>query len=242
LTTVDWVLIGILVVTAGWGWSRGGIAFLTGLVAFALATAIVSPATDQIARFLGKGLGLEAKMAAAIGQQIGLPAMAGTAPAAGMSQGQWAQVIANMPLPAAYKAALTAQVTKAAAGATAAGLSAAQLVINQLVQNILHGLAFFGGILLLGFGLSLGGRLLSGLLNQIPLVGTANRLVGGAIGLLGGLMVVLLIVAVVGPALQVTGSPAGLAIMNAKLAPTFLSIWQGVGGLFLGGGKQVWNA
>lgn len=221
---------------------RGGLAFLTGMIAFLFASTIVGHYTDQIAQFLGKNLGLEAKLAAAVGQQIGLPAMAGDIPAASVSQAQWAQVLANTPLPDHYKQALVEQIAKAAAGASAAGLSAAQVIIDQLVQNLLHGIAFFGGIMVLGFGLSMGGRVLSGVINKIPLVGLANRLLGAVIGLLEGIVIVMLIVAIIGPAAQVSGSEWGAAITNAKVAPVFLSIWKGFGSIFLGGGGQVWNA
>lgn len=221
---------------------RGGLAFLTGMVAFLFASTIVGRYTDQIAQFLGKNLGLEAKLSAAVGQQIGLPAMAGQVEASSISQSQWAQVLAETPLPAHYKQALIDQIAKAASSASAAGLTAAQVIVDQLVQNLLHGLAFFGGIMVLGFGLSLAGGLLSGVLNRIPLVGLANRLVGAAIGLLGGVVVVMLVVALIGPAAQVSGSAWGAAVTNAKVAPFFLSIWKGFGGIFLGGGGQVWNA
>lgn len=235
------MLIGILVAAAGWGWMRGGLAFLTGIVAFLFASTIVGRYTDQIAQFLGKNLGLEAKLAAAVGQQIGLPAMAGEIPATSINQAQWGQVLANMPLPEHYKQALIEQIAKAAGSASAAGLSAAQVIVDQLVQNLLHGIAFFGGILVLGVALSMGGRLLSNVFNKIPLVGLANRLLGAAIGLLGGVVVVMLIVAIIGPAAQVSGSDWGAAITNAKVAPAFLSIWKGFGSIFLGGGGQVWN-
>lgn len=235
------MLIGILVAAAAWGYMRGGLAFLTGMVAFLFASTIVGRYTDQIAQFLGKNLGLEAKLATAVGQQIGLPAMAGEIPASSISQAQWAQVMANMPLPEHYKQAMIAQIAKAAGSASAAGLSAAQVIIDQLVQNLLHGIAFFGGIMVLGFGLSMGGRFLSSVFNRIPLVGLANRLLGAAIGLLEGVVVVMLIVAIIGPAAQVSGSAWGAAITNAKVAPAFLSIWKGFGSIFLGGGGQVWN-
>ncbi|HLO02766.1 MAG TPA: hypothetical protein VK191_06640 [Symbiobacteriaceae bacterium] len=241
MTTVDLVLIGILAVAVSWGFMRGGLAFLTGMVAFLFASTIVGRYTDQIANFLGKTLGLEARLATAVGQQIGIPAMASDVPASAISQAEWAHVLANLPLPDHYKQALIAQIAKAASSASAAGLSAAQVIVDQLVQNILHGLAFFGGILVLGFGLSLAGRVLSGVLNKIPLVGLANRLLGAAIGLLGGVVTVMLIVAIVGPAMQISGSAWGAAIMNAKLAPAFLSIWKGFGSIFLGGGGQVWS-
>lgn len=241
MTTVDYVLIGILVVAGSWGYMQGGLSFLTGFVAFAFASTIVGRYTEQIADFIGKNLGMQAKLAATVGEKIGLPATAAATPAAGISQSQWIQILAQLPIPAHYREALAAQLANVAHSATVAGASAAQVVVNQLVQNILHGIAFFGGIIVLGFALSLVGRLLSGVINKIPLVGTANRLVGAAIGLLGGLLVVMLIVAVVGPAMQVSGSATGVAIMNAKLAPAFLSIWKGFGGLFLGGGGQVWN-
>jgi uncharacterized membrane protein required for colicin V production len=241
LTTVDYVLIGILAVAAGWGYMSGGIAYLTGMVSFILASTIVGRYTDQIANFLGKNLGMQAKMAAAVSEKLGMPAAAAYTPAAGINQAQWAQMLAQLPLPAHYRDALAAQLAHYAHTASAAGASVAQVVVDQLVQNILHGLAFFGGIMVLGFTFSLVGRLLSGVINKIPLVGPANRLLGAAIGLLGGVVAVMLIVAVVGPAMQVSGSAWGAAIMNAKLAPAFLSIWKGFGGLFLGGGGQVWN-
>jgi uncharacterized membrane protein required for colicin V production len=241
LTTVDLFLIGILAVTTGWGYMRGGLSFLTGMVAFLFASTIVGRYTDQIANFLGHNLGLKAKLATAVGQQLGLPAMAGQVQASSVSQAQWTQIFANMPLPDHYKQSLAAQIAKAASSASAAGLSAAQVIVDQLVQNLLHGIAFFGGIMLLGFGLSMAGGLLSGVINRIPLVGLTNRLLGAAIGLLEGALIVMLIVALIGPAMQLSGSAMGTAIVNAKLAPTFLSIWKGFGGIFLGGGGQVWN-
>lgn len=242
MSTVDLVLIGILAVAAVWGYMRGGLSFLTGIIAFIVASTVVGRYTDQIANFLGKNLGLEAKLATAVGERIGVPAMAGGVPAAAVGQAEWAQVLVNLPLPEHYKVALTAQIAKAASSASAAGLTAAQVIVDTLVQNILHGLAFFGGIVVLGFGLSIGGRVLSGVLNKIPLVGLANRLLGAAIGLLGGVVVVMLIVAIIGPAMQISGSEAGEAIMSSQVAPTFLSIWKGFGSIFLGGGGQVWNA
>jgi uncharacterized membrane protein required for colicin V production len=241
LTTVDYVLIGILIVATVWGYMQGGISYLVGLVSFILASTIVGRYTEQISTFLGKTLGLQPRLAAAVSEKLGLPAAAASIPASGINQAQWVQMLAQLPLPAHYREALAAQLAHYAQSAAAAGASVAQVVVDQLVQNILHGLAFFGGILVLGFAFSFVGRFLSGFINKIPLVGTANRVLGAAIGLLGGVVMVMLIVAIVGPAMQVSGSAWGVAIMNAKLAPAFLSMWKGFGGLFLGGGGQVWN-
>jgi uncharacterized membrane protein required for colicin V production len=97
---------------------------------------------------------------------------------------------ASIKLSGAAKAVIPEISALSAAGGAAAGAAAAFAAASLL--NVICGAVVFGAVLALT---QIAGRLL-GFVNRIPVIGTANRLAGGALGALEGVFISALIISV----------------------------------------------
>jgi uncharacterized membrane protein required for colicin V production len=99
---------------------------------------------------------------------------------------------------------------------------------HQAAQNLLHILAFLLIAIVLGWLLSLAGRIVSGFVQAIPLVGTANRLLGSAALAIEAVLLIAFVVGLGAPALVSYGpSKWGEAILHAQSAPFFTQVYAG---------------
>jgi uncharacterized membrane protein required for colicin V production len=234
LTTVDYVIIAVIGTALLIGWVRGLVEVLTGFLVFIVATFIAGRYSPQVLELLNRIWNVQSKLAEAFARRLNLPPEAEQIPASAIPLEKAAEWLRAIPIPGAFRETLAQRL--ADWSQSAGSQTAADFITGQLAAGVLNTLVFVVMVSLLTWGLALLSRLVSDQIKEIPLVGTANRLLGSAVVGLGTAFVVALIVGLLGPTLAMYGGPTiGKAIQNAQLAPHFLALYNWLRTFLFGG-------
>lgn len=240
LTTLDLVMLGLLLAAFFVGWLRGIVRQLTGFIAFLCAYALAGRFTGETLVWLNQAVGLKDWMEGVLTRRLHLPPEAAMVPAQVIPWERSSQWLKGVPLPQSYREALAHRLTEWSA--TAGGKSAAQFLIENIATSLLTPLVFALMVLLITIVLRYVGSFLSEQLQQIPLVGTVDRLLGGlALGFELALVMGLVVLFVI-PTLSLTGaSSLQLAVDRAILVPYLAQFFEWLQGSILMGGSYLWT-
>jgi len=232
LTVIDFIIIAVLTGSLVIGWSRGLVRILTGFVVFLITIIVAGRYSKHGVEWLNRSLGAQDWLAALLERRITVPAEASTVPASAIPWERVLELLENLDLPPSYKQALAEQIST---WSEAAGnLTLAKYLFQLLATSLLTGAVFLVVALLLGWGLTLLGRLVSDQVHELPIVGTLNRLLGAiAIGIQVTVLLSFL-VAVVVPLLNVYGLSFIDAVNKAYFTPHFVEIFQWIRSLVFG--------
>jgi|GEM_PF-1617530 len=240
LTVVDITILGTLLVAFLVGWGVGIIRFLTGFLSFIVAVIIAGRFGNHVVGWLNRAFDLQGWLEGVIARRIHLPPEAGTVPSSSISLNKAIDWLNVMPVPKFYKAPLAQQLSdwSGAAG----NKTAAQFLIEQVASGFVNLVVFTLLVTLLSFLLSALGRLIADQVQEIPLVGTVDRLAGAlALVLQAGLILSLIAVFVV-PMLSMYGATElGEAFAEARTVPVVVSFFEWIRGVLFGGGTKLWS-
>lgn len=237
LALVDYVMLGVLLLAFFTGWNRGLVRVLAGVVTFFLTTFLAGRYSDDLIRGLNSAWGLQDRIVAFLTQRLNLPVEAYKTlpgPIPGATAANWTH---GLPVPEAYQTTLADQLV--AWSSSAGHQTPAAYIVQQLAAGVMQALVFSGLTMLLGWAIFRLVGLASEQLSRIPLVGTANRLVGGLILTSEAAVMLALIVGLVVPFLSVTGAPALSGYLDhSYLAPYFLKGYGMLRGFLFGLGQE----
>jgi uncharacterized membrane protein required for colicin V production len=181
LTGMDWILLALLAAGLVHGWVRGFVGLLAGLIAYLAAIVIAGRYTPAAVAWLDRSWGTTAKLASVLRYRITLPPEAERIPASALPWEKVMEWLAALPLPESYKMQLAGRVQ--AWSEAGAHMSASEFIMGQLAAGMVSAAVFLLLAGALGYALGLVGRLISGYISELPIVGLFNRLLGGATGL-----------------------------------------------------------
>lgn len=225
LTSIDYIIISVLVVALAIGWAQGLVEVLTGFLVFLVATFVAGRYSGLVGTWLNRGWGAQDKLAAIIERRISLPAEAYQVPASAIPWEKSLDWLHGIPVPDAYRQALAQRISDWSA--SAGNQSAAEFIIQQLAAGVMSAIIFVVLTAVVSWVLALLARLISDQIKEIPLVGTVNRLLGAAVLCFQAAVVVSLIVGLVLPVVSMYWAPRlGVAVEHAQLTPTFLTLFD----------------
>lgn len=234
LNIVDYIFLIALIVAFAVGWARGLVEVLLGFMVFLVTMFVAGRYTSDVVAWLNRTWGAEGRLAAAIERRINLPAEAYKAPAASIPWEKVLEWLREIPIPDAYKETLAQRVAEWSASAGAQ--TTATYIVNQIAGGVLSALVFVGFAMLVGWVLTLLGRLVSDQIKELPLVGTANRLLGAAVNGLQTAVVLAMAVSLVVPVISVYGMKSvGDSVEHSQLTPYLLTVFAWIRGLLFGG-------
>lgn len=225
LLWLDWVLLAMLLAGAIYGLTRGFIAVLAGFVSYLLALAVAGRYTPAVVAWLDQTWGITAKVAEVLSRRIILPPEAENVPIAALKWETVMQWLANLPLPEEYKTQLAEKVQ--AWSEAGAHKSAAEYITGNLAAGMVSAVVFLLIAAVLGYVLAYLGRLISGFIGDVPLIGTINRILGGATGLFGIGISLAILLGLLAPLLSLRFLEGlGGALVDSKIAQWLLSTYQ----------------
>lgn len=233
LTVVDYLIIATLVIALAVGWARGLVELLTGFLVFVVSTLVAGRYTNEVTAWLNRTWGAQERLAGVLQRRVTLPPEADKVPMNAIPWEKALEWLRDVPIPNAYKETLAQRL---AAWSEAAGSqTAAAYIIQQLAAGVLSAAVFIILVSLVGWGFGLLARLVSDQVKELPLVGTTNRLLGGAVAMLQAGVMIALVVGLLVPLLSVYGMQGlGSSIENAHLTPHFRILFEWLRGVVFG--------
>lgn len=225
LTPVDYAIIAVIGAALLIGWVRGLVEVLMGFLVFVVAAFVAGRYAGAVLAILNRMWDLQHRLAAVFVRRLNLPPEAHNVPASAIPLERAADWIRSIPIPAGFKETLAQRLVEWSH--SAGSQTAADFITSQLAAGVLTTIVFVVMVALIAWILAILSKLVSDQVKEIPLVGTANRLLGSAVVGLEAAAFVALVVGLVGPALSMYGGgAAGNAIQSAQLAPYFLSMYH----------------
>lgn len=233
LTVVDYLIIAVMVTALAVGWAKGLVELLTGFLVFIVATLVAGRYTNDAITWLNRTWGAQERLVGVLQRRVTLPPEADKVPMNAIPWQKALEWLRDVPIPEAYKATLAQRL---AAWSEAAGSqTASSYIIQQLAAGVLSAAVFIVLVSLVGWGLGLLARLISDQVKELPLVGTTNRMLGGAVAVLQVGVVMALIVGLLVPLMSVYGLQGlGSSIENAHLTPYFRTLFEWLRGVLFG--------
>ncbi|HYG59902.1 MAG TPA: CvpA family protein [Symbiobacteriaceae bacterium] len=224
-TTLDFIMVAIILAALLVGWAKGLVEVLTGFLVFIIAAFVTGHYSGTVVGLLNRMWNLQESLAGVLERRINLPSEAYKVPASIIPWEKAIEWLDAVPLPQAYKETLAHRLAEWSA--SAGSQTAAEFIINQLAAGVLGAVVFVIMISVIAWILVLLARLVSDQIKEIPLVGTANRLLGSLVTGAQAALILSLIVGLIGPMLTMYGGEAlGGVIQNAELSPHFLALYH----------------
>jgi len=187
---LDILVIVIMGACIAGGASRGFVRTVLGFANFILAIFLTNLLYPHVGRFLRSFDGLYSSLSTSISRIMGLDAIIEAQTNAAQNE-----IIAALPLPAAFKETLSANNTPIihdALGAT----GIAEYVSGFLAGIVINVISMLAVFVLVFIGLTILTRFLD-LVAKLPILNSLNKLLGGAIGAVWGLLLTWFILAIV---------------------------------------------
>jgi hypothetical protein len=232
LTITDFVIMAVLCGAFALGWARGLVRILTGFVVFLVSMVVAGRYSIHVVEWLNRSWGAQDWLVALLERRITVPTEASRVPASAIPWERVLELLENLDLPISYKQELAEQISK---WSEAAGnITLAKYLFQLLATSLLNGVVFVVIGLLLGWGLTLVGRLVSDQVQELPIVGTLNRWLGASAIAVQVTILLSFLVAVVVPMLSVYGFSFIDSVNKAQLTPYFVNIFQWIRALVFG--------
>lgn len=227
-TALDWAIVGVLLVAVAAGWVRGIVRVLLGFLSFLLAVMIAGRLTGPLVAWLDRLWNIPGRVADGIIQRS---ARSGETLAASLDQ---------VAIPLRYKESLLQDVARVS---TEMGeLPAVEMAAQQIALGATTAICFIVLVLLLTTALRWLGGLFADVLQSLPIVGLADRLLGAAaLGTAAVLALTLLVIWVI-PTLSVFGIQGLGEMANQSVTPPYLiQAFEWIRRVVIGGGMRLWN-
>jgi hypothetical protein len=238
---IDYVFVALMIGSFLMGWARGFVAVLTGFAAFLATMFLAGRYTDTLVRWLNQTWQVQERFAEVLKRRLELPEAAHQVPASVIPWDKAMQLLAEVPLPNEYRAALAQEIAEWSQSAGTQTI--AEFITQQLAAGVVSGLAFTILAMGVGWGLSLLGRLISSKVTDLPLIGGLNRILGGATLLLQTSVVLAVVVAIAIPMVAAWGfRGVGPVLEESYMAPYLLRYFEWLKGLLLGSGSTFFLA
>ncbi len=232
LTVIDFVIIAVLLGAFAIGWARGLVHILTGFVVFLITIVLAGRYTQHVIEWLNRTWGAQEWLVVLLERRISVPLEASRVPASAIPWQRVLQILENIDLPVSYKQELAEQISK---WSVAAGnLTLAKYLYQLLATSLLNGAVFIVLAVLLGWALTLVGRMVSDQVQELPLVGALNRWLGSIALVLQVTFLLSFLVAIVIPLLSVYGFNLVDVFGQARLTPYFVEIFRWTRSLVFG--------
>lgn len=233
LSTADYVILAILLGATLVGWVRGLIEILTGFLVFIVTMVAAGRYSGQVVSWLNRQFKAKEWLTDLLERRLALPDEAFSTPASSIPWDKAMELLANIPLPQAYREVLAGQIAEWST--MAAGQTTATFIISTLASAVLHAVAFVALLVVIGGLLSLVGRLVNQQVKEIPLVGTTNRILGAGVMLGETVVVLALFVGLLLPVFSMYGFKApGAALEGAEVTPYLLQVFEWLRALLFG--------
>lgn len=238
LTPLDFFMVALLLGALLYGWVKGFVEVLTGFLVFIVSAFVAGHYSGAVLALLNRMWNLQVKLAAVLERRINLPAEANRVPASAIPWEKAVEWLESLPLPAAYRETLAHRLAEWSAGA--GSQTAAEFILNQLAAGILGAVVFVIMISVVAWVLAVLAKLVSDQIKEIPLVGTANRILGSLVTGMEAALFLALLVGLLGPMLSVYGGASlGGMIQSAELSPYLLSLYHWLRQVLFGMGGGV---
>lgn len=240
LTVVDITILGTLLIAFLIGWGTGIIRFLTGFLSFIVAVLVAGRYSYLVIDWLNQTWDLQGWMEGVLTRRLNLPSEASQVPVNPVPFETALGWLKAVPLPEMYKQPLAQQLTEWSASAS--GKTAAQFLIEQIAAGLLNAIVFALLVMLISLFLGYLGRFISDQVQEIPLIGTADRLLGASALVLQTALILSFITVFAVPALSVYGATElGQAFNEAKTTPYLVQFFEWIRGLLFDGGTRLWK-
>ncbi|MFZ5823761.1 MAG: CvpA family protein [Bacillota bacterium] len=240
LTVVDITILGTLLIAFLIGWGTGIIRFLTGFLSFIIAVFVAGRYSHFVIDWLNQTWDLQGWMEGVLTRRINLPSEASQVPVNQVPFETALNWLKAVPLPEAYKQPLAQQLTEWSA--SAAGKTAAEFLIEQIATGLVNAVVFAMMVMFLSLFLGYLGRFIADQVQEIPLIGTADRLLGASALVLQTALILSFLTVFAVPALSVYGAAElGQAFNEAKTTPYLVQFFEWIRGLLFGGGTKLWK-
>ena len=228
MTPLDWVIAGVLLLAVGTGWVRGIVRVLLGFLSFLIAVMIAGRLTGPVVDWLDKMWNITARLADGIIER------------AGRSSDTLATSLDRVAIPQPYKASLLQDVVRASA--ETGHVPAAELAAQQIAEGAATAICFILLVLVPTAALRWAGNLFADLVQSLPIVGLADRLLGAAaLGTAAVLALWLLVIWVI-PTLSVFGVQGLGDMLSQSVTPPYLiQAFEWIRRLVVGGGMRLWS-
>lgn len=239
-TVVDYILVGALLLAFVVGWAKGVIRLLTGFLSFLVSIFLAGRYSHLVVDWVNATWHVQQRLEDALLRRLNLPPAAAQAPDAPVPSETALSWLQGVPLPDVYKQRLAEQVAQRSAMST--GEPAAEFLVEQIAGGLLDAVAFVLSVVVLSALIGLLGRYIAEVVHAIPLVGTADRLLGGlTMGLEAALVLSFVVVWLV-PTLSMYGArELGEAFAQARTAPYFVMLFELIRSLLFSGGTRLWT-
>jgi uncharacterized membrane protein required for colicin V production len=225
LTPLDYVMIGVVVAALLVGWARGLVEVLTGFLVFIVASFVAGRYSGMAVGLLNRMWNVQDRFADVLQRRLNLPPEAQKVPMSMIPLEKAVDWLRMVPIPQVFRQTLAQRLVDWSH--TAGSQTAADFITDQLAAGILSAVVFVVMVAVLSWVLALLAKLVSDQIKEIPLVGTANRLLGSLVIGFEAAAIIALIVGLVGPTLSMYGGATmGKAIQNTELSPYFLSLYN----------------
>lgn len=239
-TLVDWIILSVLLGAFLVGWITGIIRILTGFLSFVVAVALAGRFSDGFLDWLNRQWQVQTWFEGVLTKRLQLPPELAIRPSGPVPMETAMKWMGIAPVPGVYKEPLARQIVEWSANQS--GLTVAEYLVQQIATGLLSAFAFVFLVFTLSFLITRLGRLLSDQIQAIPLVGTADRLLGGAALLFETTLILSIGLIWLVPTLTLYGAKGlGEAIDQAQLPSYFILFFEWTRGLLLGGGTRLWN-
>lgn len=233
---LDWLVVLSVVAGLVLGYLRGLLGVVVGLFGYLVSLLVAGRFAGPAAQWQEPYIGLIGTLTRMMHANIKLPQDLAQAPLGQLPAERVAQLIAFLPVPEFYKGYLTA---KLMALVQAEGHRAvADVLFSQIATGVVAAGLFLLITALVGWGLAVLAGRLSGVLDHVPLVGTANRWLGA---LVGGAEVVVgaaLLLALLNPVLALPfAQKFALAVAESHTAGWLMDVYAALAAWFFGRGN-----
>lgn len=240
LTVVDITILGSLLIAFLVGWSTGVIRFLTGFLSFIIAVVVAGRYSQVVLGWLNQAWDLQGRMEGLLARRLNLPPETAQVPVSAVPFETVIAWLKAVPIPEMYKQPLAQQVSEWSA--SAGGKSIGEFLIEQIAAGLLNAIVFALLVTILSLFIGYLGRFISEQVQEIPLIGTVDRLLGATALVLQAALVLSFITVFLVPTLSVYGATElGEAFNQSKTTPYLTQFFEWIRGLLFGGGTRLWK-
>lgn len=233
LSVVDYVILAILISALAVGWARGLVEILAGFMVFVITLFVAGRYTGAVVDWVNRAWGAQEWLTRFLERRMNLPAETYKIPATAVSWQKALEWLHDIPIPEVYKQGLAQRLETWSH--SAGNQTVAQYIFHQMAAGVLTALVFIVLTGVIGWVLGLLARLVSDQIKELPLLGSANRLLGGVANVAETGIILALIISLIVPIITIYGvSSLGQAVNQAWFTPYLLAYFGWFKGLFFG--------
>lgn len=221
---LDWTLTLGLLVALSFGYMRGFLGTVVGLVGYVVALIAAGRFAGPLVAWADRAFGATARVSGYLERYVDLPPELSTLSMSAIPAESLAQHLESLPVPPEYREALRQRLLELVTSDS--GRTVAEWILDLLARGIMAAAAFILIVTAVTWGLVFLSRRMGGLLDATPGLGAMNHLMGA---LIGGLSFLLSATVVIGLLAPVVSLPAmgklAAAMESSQLGPSLLALY-----------------